>query len=582
MQAQALGLPTLTARTESVSREEKAWQSLAAKTDPIMGTRIRQERELNRAVTTATNAAVGGYASQEQALQALTLLEQKHIAELHTIEAANDQAALAAGRRVKADRMAALTRQNLIFQGQDIAVQLAGGQNPALVLMQQGPQILSGPGGLNGALKEAGNLAGMVVTKFGLVGAAIGAGALAIEGLRRHIVDTTGVAVSFGDVAMGVFQVIGSGIMSALSPALNWVADVFGGLWNAIAPPLKQAGNGIIGVFVGAYEATKDAWGNLPTYFSALGKEAWNSFISTFENPALTINGMTIIPGLDLSGMKAALSDAEKASFGKSSVTFGDAMSQDYLGDFGDAVSDQAIKNYKAGLEATEKAAGKVTKAAKEMGGALSDAAKAAKAEWDFYRGTFSGFFSDLKTGLSDGKGFWESFGNAAAGALDKIAGRLLGMASDGLFDMLFGSLFGGGWNIPSTFQPNGFYPAFPSANGNVFQSQGLHSYANTIVNRPTVFPFAKGIGLMGEAGPEAIMPLRRTAGGRLGVEVAGGGSGSVTIQNNINGSGLSQEQLAAALAKANRETLDHINSRLPDAIQDVQRNPRVRGKGYF
>ena len=33
------------------------------------------------------------------------------------------------------------------------------------------------------------------------------------------------------------------------------------------------------------------------------------------------------------------------------------------------------------------------------------------------------------------------------------------------------------------------------------------------------MFPFARGIGLMGEAGPEAILPLRRGRGGRLGVE---------------------------------------------------------------
>jgi hypothetical protein len=39
-------------------------------------------------------------------------------------------------------------------------------------------------------------------------------------------------------------------------------------------------------------------------------------------------------------------------------------------------------------------------------------------------------------------------------------------------------------------------------------------------VNRPTVFPFSRGIGLMGEAGPEAILPLRRGRDGRLGVEM--------------------------------------------------------------
>ena len=57
------------------------------------------------------------------------------------------------------------------------------------------------------------------------------------------------------------------------------------------------------------------------------------------------------------------------------------------------------------------------------------------------------------------------------------------------------------------------------NAKGNVFDAAGLHSYVNTVVSKPTVFPFAKGIGIMGEAGPEAIMPLRRVSGNRLGVE---------------------------------------------------------------
>ena len=38
-----------------------------------------------------------------------------------------------------------------------------------------------------------------------------------------------------------------------------------------------------------------------------------------------------------------------------------------------------------------------------------------------------------------------------------------------------------------------------PSAKGNIFSSPGLHTHVNKIVDKPTVFPFAKGIGLMGE-----------------------------------------------------------------------------------
>ena len=42
------------------------------------------------------------------------------------------------------------------------------------------------------------------------------------------------------------------------------------------------------------------------------------------------------------------------------------------------------------------------------------------------------------------------------------------------------------------------------------------------IVNKPTLFPMANGAGLMGEAGPEAIMPLKRGKNGKLGVQSSG------------------------------------------------------------
>lgn len=59
--------------------------------------------------------------------------------------------------------------------------------------------------------------------------------------------------------------------------------------------------------------------------------------------------------------------------------------------------------------------------------------------------------------------------------------------------------------------------------------------FTNSIVASPTLFKFAKGTGLMGEAGPEAIMPLKRDGQGNLGVR-AGGGGGSVDVVVNNYG----------------------------------------------
>jgi lambda family phage tail tape measure protein len=80
------------------------------------------------------------------------------------------------------------------------------------------------------------------------------------------------------------------------------------------------------------------------------------------------------------------------------------------------------------------------------------------------------------------------------------------------------------------------------NANGNAFGANGIIPFAKGgIVNSPTLFPFAKGTGLMGEAGPEAIMPLQRGANGKLGV-LASGGGGDINVVVNVDASGSSVE----------------------------------------
>ncbi len=82
--------------------------------------------------------------------------------------------------------------------------------------------------------------------------------------------------------------------------------------------------------------------------------------------------------------------------------------------------------------------------------------------------------------------------------------------------------------------------PVVPAAKGAAYDT-GLQTYAkggmftNSVVDQPTLFKFAQGTGLMGEAGPEAIMPLKRDSQGNLGVRGGNSGSNVDVVINNYS-----------------------------------------------
>lgn len=76
-----------------------------------------------------------------------------------------------------------------------------------------------------------------------------------------------------------------------------------------------------------------------------------------------------------------------------------------------------------------------------------------------------------------------------------------------------------------------------PFAKGGVVQDGSVRAFAKGgVLAAPTYFPMREQWGLAGEAGPEAILPLRRGSDGRLGVAMDGGG-GAVTVNFNVTAS---------------------------------------------
>ena len=137
------------------------------------------------------------------------------------------------------------------------------------------------------------------------------------------------------------------------------------------------------------------------------------------------------------------------------------------------------------------------------------------------------------------------SVGGAIEGLIDGT--KSLGESLSGVLRQI-GSLL-------INFGVKSILPSF--ADGGVINQGKVTPFAyGGIVNKPTLFPMANGAGLMGEAGAEAIMPLRRTASGRLGVEASGGGVGNVVVNvdakgTSAQGDGPSANQLGKAIGAA-------------------------------
>lgn len=110
-----------------------------------------------------------------------------------------------------------------------------------------------------------------------------------------------------------------------------------------------------------------------------------------------------------------------------------------------------------------------------------------------------------------------------------------------------FGGMLAGGLNaLVSSIMPYAQGCAFTQGRVMPFAKGG-------VVTSPTTFPMRGATGLMGEAGPEAIMPLTRSADGRLGVQAQGGGTVHVTMNittPDVQGFQRSQSQIAAQMSR--------------------------------
>ena len=192
-----------------------------------------------------------------------------------------------------------------------------------------------------------------------------------------------------------------------------------------------------------------------------------------------------------------------------------------------------------------------------EKGGALANFAKSAfdvakQAEQAFVN-AFKGMEDALVKFVMTGKLNFKDLANSIIADLTRMLVRAAIVKP--LFSFLFPGLTD--TKVVKTVVDNTFGTGVPSqpksvfgsknAKGNVFAKNKIVPYAyGGVVDKPTIFPMANGMGLMGEAGAEAIMPLKRGKDGKLGVQ-ASGGIGNIVVNVDASGSSVETNETQSA-----------------------------------
>jgi hypothetical protein len=207
---------------------------------------------------------------------------------------------------------------------------------------------------------------------------------------------------------------------------------------------------------------------------------------------------------------------------------------------------DQIITKYELTGDAAQKLRDIVTSAADKQKKSLYDLNELTT-KW----------VQDLQSGLVDAIMEGESFGDTLKSVgkeMEKIALKMILFGNNGTSGILGGAL---SW----------FGKLFTNSKGNAFGPSGLMQYANGgLVTQPTLFAFGNGgsnLGIMGEAGTEAVMPLKRNSSGQLGVVNSGGIGGGTTYAPTINvkvnntGSGNMNDDQAKQMGQMVRDAVD-------------------------
>lgn len=393
----------------------------------------------------------------------------------------------------------------------------------------------------------AGYIVSMTMTATATLAAAVATGTLsgAFVVLKGAIAATgIGAAVLVAGFLLGQFLKLVSAT-GGFAQALTLLGEVAGIVWEGIGVAAQAV--------LPALQAT---WMRLKADFFDMVADLvwkWGEFLTLMARGA---------SGLGMESRASALREAAAVSFSDSNSIAGgaeadrqgayakDAEVASLLG-AGASKAKEGLDKLLATLRTTKDEVAATTATASGLGAALDDAGeKGKKATSKIKDGmkTLKDYTADFKSTLSSAFAGVLTGATSIKSALGTVIGKMAEMAATRGFELLWGGGLGK--------QTGGLLGALLGfAKGGVFSGGAVTAFADGgVVNGPTNFPMKNGIGLMGEAGPEAIMPLKRGADGKLGVQSGDGGKNiriTVEVLNNGNLRAIARDEAGNVIAES-------------------------------
>lgn len=416
---------------------------------------------------------------------------------------------------------------------------------------------------------------GPALVALGAVVSSLGTVAIAIRAVGAVLLaNPIAVAVAAIGLAVVVIYENWDGISAWFSAKWAMVQQVFATAWTNI----KQAATDAVVAF-------KGVWVGIGDYFSFVMLQAKQGLVDGWERIKALAGewvasflqiGRDIVEGLKQGIMERW--DAMVSWFKEQA----DALTADFKSWFGIQSPSRVFRQIGAWLteglglgisDNTPMVEGAMTSVAGKVSGiadSMSDMAGSFKSAW-------GNAFTSFITGAS-----------SAGEAVGQLLGRLADMLANQAFDALWGGLDGkggiGGWLTDLFgFAKGGAFSGgklMPFAMGGAFAGGRVQAFAKGgVVSSATPFKMSGGLGVMGEAGPEAIMPLTRGAGGKLGVVANGGGGVRVEIVENEMFAARVQSVSEGVAVNVTRAGIEHYDRQeLPARMQQISSDPRRVG----